>query len=255
MAFSALTENTLPFAISQAFAELGGAQKSATIVSWVNSRYPNRWNMFIVRQNLRGCSVNRPTAIKYHPDFPRFLYCRGVGQFEMYDAERHGTFDYRGYPAGEAPEESDAVEEFRELTDELEGKREFAYEAHLRDYLARNLGILEAGLVLWTGDEDESTEYNIDGKRIDILAKDRQGTPVVIELKLSRGHEKTLGQALYYRGKLKKILDVSRVRIIMVASEITDELRIASGEVSDVDLFSYALTMQVQRVGIASLDN
>lgn len=34
----------------------------------------------------------------------------------------------------------------------------------------------------------------------------------------------------------------------MVAGEITDELRLASTEVKDVDLFSYALTMQVAKL-------
>jgi hypothetical protein len=134
---------------------------------------------------------------------------------------------------------------------------QFALEAHLRDYLAKNLSILEAGLTLWNGITAESVEYDVGGRRIDILAKDASGVPVVVELKLSKGHERTLGQALYYRGKLKQSLKVSRVRIIMVAAEITDELRIASMEVSDVDVFSYKLSMQVQKVDLSpsSLDD
>jgi hypothetical protein len=137
---------------------------------------------------------------------------------------------------------------------EFQAGSTFALEAHLRDYLARNLTILEKGLRLWS-DSPPSVEYSIDNRRIDILAKDRDGVPVVVELKLSRGHERTLGQALYYRGKLKQVLKVSRVRIIMVAAEITDELRIASIEVTDVDVFSYRLTMQVQKIDFNSVEN
>ena len=123
----------------------------------------------------------------------------------------------------------------------------FAVEAHLRDYLARNLGILEQGLRLWS-EEPPSIEFPLDGRRIDILAKDSTGTPVVIELKLSRGHEKTVGQALYYRGKLRSQLGVPKVRIIMVAGEITDELRIASTELSDVALYEYSISMSVKKI-------
>ncbi len=55
----------------------------------------------------------------------------------------------------------------------------------------KNLNILESGLTLWP---NSSVEYPLEGRRIDILAKDRDGIPVVIELKLSRGHERTLGK-------------------------------------------------------------
>jgi hypothetical protein len=141
-----------------------------------------------------------------------------------------------------------------EVGEEFQPDSTFALEAHLRDYLARNLTILEKGLKLWN-ESPPSVEYSIDNRRIDILARDRDGVPVVVELKLSKGHEKTLGQALYYRGKLKQVLKSARVRIIMVAAEITEELRIASTEVTDVDVFSYRLTMQVQRVDLNSVDD
>ena len=242
------TPGTAGDAVKKAFEALGGSQRSAAVVRWINEQFPNKFADRTVRSHLRGCSVNHPTAISYHPSFPRFLYNRGGGEFELYNAERHGSFDEKGFPAGQAVFEADSEEEIREIAEEMGGGTEFAYEAHLRDYLAKNLTSLEAGLTLWTGGESGSIEYPLEGRRIDILAKDRDGVPVVIELKLSRGHERTLGQALYYRGKLKQILGVTRVRIIMVAGEITDELRIASGESLDVQLFSYALTMQVHNV-------
>jgi len=255
MAETDLGASTPSDAVKEAFEALGGVQRSSTVVRWINDQYPNRWSDEKLRNYLRGCSVNHPVAISYHPHFPRFLYNRGVGEFELYSKERHGVFDDRGYPEGQISENVTAADEIREIAQEIEGGNEFAYEAHLRDYLARNLNLLEPGLALWTGNERGSVEYPIDGRRIDILAKDRDGVPVIVELKLSRGHERTLGQVLYYRGKLKHLLGLPRVRIIMVASEITEELRIASIEVSDVDLFSYTLTMQVQRLDLKSSKN
>lgn len=242
-------------AIREAFESLGGAQTSSAVVRWIDERYPGKWEDRVLRDRLRGGSVNHPKAISYHPSWQRFLYFRGRGEFELYDKERHGFFDERGYSEGQNAESSGSTVEAGETADEFEGTGEFAYEAHLRDYLAKNLRLLEAGLTLWTGSEGDSIEYPIEGRRIDILARDREGTPVVVELKLRRGHERTLGQALYYRGKLKQLLSQSRVRIIMVASEITDELRIASAEVTDVDLFSYALTMQVEKIVLNSPGN
>jgi hypothetical protein len=240
--------DTAGFAVKHAFETLGGVQRSSAILRWIEANYPNRWNERTLYQHLRGCSVNQPTAIKYHQHFPRFLFCRAPGEFELYEPSRHGVFDDSGYAEGETPHTLNPVDELREITEEIESRSEFAYEAHLRDYLARNLHILEDGLKLWAGASSNSVEFPLEGKRIDILARDQNGVPVIIELKLSRGHERTLGQALYYRGKLRQMLGVPRVRIIMVAGEISEELRIASAEVADVDVFSYTLTMQVEKI-------
>jgi RecB family endonuclease NucS len=80
------------------------------------------------------------------------------------------------------------------------------------------------------------------------VAKDRNGVPVVIELKVSRGHEKAVGQALYYRASIKRRLNAQRVRIFIVASEIRSELRSAASEVSDMTLFEYNLAVTVRIV-------
>lgn len=124
----------------------------------------------------------------------------------------------------------------------------FAYEADLRDYLSDNLQLIEPGLQLWN--RERAIEFPVDdsGRRIDILAKDASGLPVVIELKVSRGHERTIGQSLYYRGRMKELLSVERARIIIVAREISDELRVAVRDLPDVGLFEYRLSMTLRRV-------
>jgi hypothetical protein len=71
---------------------------------------------------------------------------------------------------------------------------------------------------------------------------------VVIELKVSRGHEKVVGQALYYRAKIKQQFGVERVRIFVVAAAISPELAAAASEVSDVLLFAYTLTVKVTKL-------
>jgi hypothetical protein len=136
--------------------------------------------------------------------------------------------------------------------DEAEATQQFAVEAQLRDYLAENLGLLEAGLSQWPGENGEAVEFQVDeqgpSRRIDILAKDREGLPVIIELKVNRGHEKTIGQVLYYRSRIKQRFRKDRVRIFIVAFEISPQLKAAASEVSDVKLFNYSLTVQVTAI-------
>jgi hypothetical protein len=57
-----------------------------------------------------------------------------------------------------------------------------------------------------------------------------------------------IGQALYYRARIREKFAVNRVRIFIVAPEINPELRAAATEVSDTRLFEYALSMKVSVV-------
>jgi hypothetical protein len=136
--------------------------------------------------------------------------------------------------------------------DDPDAGTKFALEEQLRDYLAENLGILEAGLALWPVENGDAVEFQVDeqgpSRRIDILAKDRGGLPMIIELKVSRGHEKTVGQALYYRARIRHRFGAERVRIFIVAAEISPELRAAASEVSDVLMFEYSLAVKVTQI-------
>ena len=89
-------------------------------------------------------------------------------------------------------EEDDAEEEVVESS--------FAYEEDLKNYLIANLSIIETGIKIYRDENGiDGIEYPIDQnyKRVDILAIDRDEIPVVIELKVSRGYEKVIGQCLY----------------------------------------------------------
>jgi hypothetical protein len=136
--------------------------------------------------------------------------------------------------------------------DEIEAGTEFLQEQQLRDYLAENPFILEPGLSLWPVEDGDAVEFQVDeggqSRRVDILARDKSGSPVVIELKVSRGHERTVGQALYYRARVKQRFGAKRVRIFIVASIISPQLRAAASEVPDVVLFEYSLEVKVAKV-------
>jgi len=237
--------STFAEALRESLESLGGVRSKRDIASWIQDHYPNRWKPGTLAGHLNGCCVNSPKGIKNHPGFPRFLFALGNSRYELYDPDKHGAWE-NGVPAGEQPQQQG--EDGRdELTDD-DNATAFAYEEDLRDYLAKNLNILEPGLNLWTGSDKDSVEFAIEGRRIDILAKDVAGVPVVVELTVSRGHERTIGQCLYYRGKIKEILNAAKVRIIVVAQEISPELKLAAHEVPDVTLFEYSLSMTVRRL-------
>lgn len=126
----------------------------------------------------------------------------------------------------------------------------FAYEDDLRDYLSNNLSVIEPGLRLFKdNDGREGIEYPIDAdnKRVDILVIDKNDVPLVIEVKVSHGYEKVIGQCLYYRNKVKQLLNAPKVRIAIIAREITPQLKIATQDLPDIELFEYKLSVKLQR--------
>ncbi len=132
-------------------------------------------------------------------------------------------------------------------------EKQFAYERDLQSYLANNLTKIESGLKLYKQSDDVSgLEFPIDdtGRRIDILAVDATGMYVVIELKVSRGYEKTAGQVLYYQAMVKKHFNVSKVRIVIVANEVSEELKLALETIPNVELFEYKLSMELRRINL-----
>lgn len=150
---------------------------------------------------------------------------------------------YERFTAGEEVEE----EEETESSDE----RQFAYEKDLQNYLANNLSKIEPGLILYhSSDGVPGLEFQLGntGRRVDILATDKSGAYVIIELKVSRGYERTAGQVLYYQAMIKKHFGVDKVRIIIVANEVSEELKLALETVPNVELFEYKISMELKHV-------
>ena len=140
--------------------------------------------------------------------------------------------------------------------DEDEGEivteeNEFAYENDLRNYLVRNLSVIEKGLKIYAApDGTTGAEFFVPGtsRRIDILATDNQNNFVVIELKVSRGYEKVVGQTLYYQSMIKTHFKQDKVRSIIIAREITPELKAATQFLPDFELFEYQLSLTLNRI-------
>lgn len=129
---------------------------------------------------------------------------------------------------------------------------EFAYEKDLQKYLIKNLSIIEKGLKPYQTDGVSGEEFYVPGtsRRIDILAIDKQNYYVVIELKVSRGYEKVVGQTLFYQSSIKTHFNQERVRVIIIAREITNELKTATKFLPNFELFEYQLSLTLNKIAL-----
>ena len=141
-------------------------------------------------------------------------------------------------------EQLDDESQLIDLTDS-----EFAYEKDLQNFLTKNMDQIEEGLTLYQDGERNGVEFPAGRRRIDILANDKNGDLVVIELKVSRGPDRTLGQIQYYLGWVKQNIakDSQKVRGIIIASDIDDELQMACS-VTDIDLGEYSISFSLKEI-------
>ena len=135
------------------------------------------------------------------------------------------------------------------------GSTQFALEKDLQRYLADNLQIIEPGLTLFQDEDISGFEYPAGGgRRIDILAKDKLGHFVVLELKVERGYDRVVGQLLRYVNWVRKELAEpgQLVRGIIVCRTMSEDLVLACASLKDIQLFEYKLQVTVSKV--ATLD-
>jgi len=152
---------------------------------------------------------------------------------------------YEDFIVGAAPEPSESTEEddFEEVQDQ-----QFAAEADLRDFLAKNPECIEKGLKLFNSDGRTGVEYPVENGFIDIFAVDKAGKYVVIELKVARGRNKTIGQLLYYMGWVDKVLGNGPCRGMIIVKDISSDLIVATGRVPGVSLHRYKLSVSLEQV-------
>lgn len=129
-----------------------------------------------------------------------------------------------------------------------ESDQAFAAEADLRDFLARNPEVIEPKLRVAEIDGRSGIEFPIAGGRIDLLLQDQEKRYVVVELKLTKGRNKALGQLLYYMGWIDRNLGNGPCRGVVVAREISEDLVTAVSRVEGVSLFKYHLQVDLEQI-------
>jgi hypothetical protein len=214
-------------------------------VQWFREHYPNVKEGTVTAHLIR-LSTNVQTRLQYsaRPDGSDDLFFKvDSSHFRLYQSGHDPTPISAQNPK---PSEREATEQ---ALKEEEASSEFAYEHDLRDYLARNLGVIAPGLKLYEDEGIRGVEFPVGGRYIDILAEDAKGY-VVIELKVSRGYDRVVGQLLRYIGWIRQHhADPGQfVRGIIIAKEINEDLRLACSGLSDIALYEYALSVTVREV-------
>ncbi|WP_372986723.1 endonuclease NucS domain-containing protein [Marinobacter sp.] len=210
--------------------------------SWFRENYPKIKEGTIAAHLLR-MSVNSRSRVHYgaKPGEDDLFFQVDPKHFRLYQPQTDPTPIYPGNDA-----EPTVEEEVGELTEA--GSPEFAYEKDLQNYLAKNLHLLEPGLTLFEDEGINGLEFPAGGRFIDILATDSRGNFVVIELKVSKGYDRVVGQLLRYMAWIRKNQTESGqlVRGIIVARHISEDLLLACSGVQGVQLFEYELSVSLR---------
>lgn len=229
-----------------ASAPIPGKQFSReSAVEWFAKHYP-KIKEGTISAHLIRFSTNAPSRLHYgsKPD-EDLLYQVDGSHFRLYESA-----------TDRAPihSKADAVASSQEIAEPLDDQAssEFAYESDLRDFLAKNLSHIEPGLKLYQEEGITGVEFPVGGRFIDILALDAEGRFVVIELKVSRGYDRVVGQILRYMAWIKKhhAESAQDVRGIIAAREISEDLVLACSYSPNVSLYEYQLSVALKKIAV-----
>jgi RecB family endonuclease NucS len=164
--------------------------------------------------------------------------------YELYNPEKHGKYD-KGYPISIKPAEASGEKEHEEE------KISLSLERDLEEYISRNLGQIEEGLTLYSEEGSSGRQYSIDVGRIDLLAMDKGGNFVVIELKAGLATDRVIGQVLGYMRYVRKNLAKGKdVRGIIVADDFDERLKYAVAEIPKLKLKKYIVKFEFRDIEV-----
>ena len=248
--------------VKEAVEALGGKTTNIAVRDWIEKKYPGT-NPTTIGCQIIVCTVNHASRIHYSENQkPRkadgkydFLFRPATGQIEWYEPTKHGLWEI-----AEREDGSLVVREVGSVDDDIAekepgGGESFAAESHLRDYLAKNLAIVEKGLQLYVDDNGvNGVEYNTPIGRIDILAIYEEDGLLVIELKVERGSDQVCGQIMRCVGWVKRHLaDGMPVRGLVIASHISDRIRYALADVPNVEAREYQIHITLSQVSLNTI--
>jgi len=148
--------------------------------------------------------------------------------------ERSAVYRYREFLSGDKEDEAG--------DNTISGGR-FSLEADLQSSLRDNLDQISPGLVI----ADDNSEKTTKAGRIDILARDSDGTFWIIELKAGKANEKAVGQLAAYMGALAEE-ETGDIRGLLVAREFTEKARYASRTCQKISLKRYGFSFTFEDI-------
>jgi endonuclease len=217
-------------------------------IEWFAQSYPKIKEGTIFAHLIRFSS-NAPSRLHYNVKADEDLLFQIDGShFRLYDAATDPA------PIHSKSDTTISQEKFIEPS-EVQNPSEFAYESDLRDFLAKNLSLIEPGLQLYQEEGITGVEFPAGGRSIDILALDTEKHFVVVELKVSRGYDRVVGQLLRYMAWIQKhhAEPSQGVRGIIIAREISEDLKLACSYLPNVTLYEYELSVALKKIAVDSI--
>lgn len=137
------------------------------------------------------------------------------------------------------------IEESNEEKELIRGQN-LSYEKDLKNSIIYQIQDLFPGYKIF-GRDDEGIEYNIEGKRIDILLESADKTTLlVVELKSGLADYRVFGQISMYLGLLSEKFEGKILRGCIIAGEIDKGLKKASLTNKNITLKSYNMKITLQ---------
>jgi hypothetical protein len=186
-----------------------------------------------IRSYVIAMAPNHPSSIHYPSTRKRhgFFEYSGGGQFHVKEKVE--------IESEEGAEENVIEENFEEAAISLEGD--------LETFILKDITSIEEGLSPYQG--GSGRQFSVESGRIDILAIDKEGSFVVIELKAGTASDAVLAQVLAYMAEIRKTLaGQKKVRGIIVAYDFSNRLILASSQLENVDLLKYKAKFDFERV-------
>lgn len=114
-------------------------------------------------------------------------------------------------------------------------------EQDVEDYLYRRLHLIEEGLTY------VSRQVVIPDGRVDILARDKNGIYVIIELKVQDDKE-LIWQSIYYPMKIKEMFNVSSVRMITLTPSYSNSLLLPLTQLGYVEMCTFSVKVHMGKI-------
>ena len=226
--------------------DAGGHFTRQEILAWFQKQYP-KLKRGTVNAHLIVMSTNAPSRV-HHNLRPNgaddLLFQIDGSNFRLYVKASDPPPIYNEEPDQGVVEDADNGEDLPTET------HEFAYENDLKNFLANNLHVIRPSLTVYQDGDINGVEFPVGSRRLDILAMEDKRDFVVIELKVSKGYDRAIGQLLRYMGWIDKNLAEpgQKVKGMIIARSISDDLRLAKSRIPDVELFEYELSVSLRKI-------
>lgn len=226
------------FTLSDAFRQYlasAGPRTLQEIRRAISTKYPGKWKESGMQTELYGCSVNRPKAYKNFPSSPKCLYYdHNTRTYELYSVAKHGPNVWD--PAGRAT----PLHGGQAVGPENGQLKETTIRLDLEDHLRKHLDSIEQGLQL------AAEEHSPAVGRINILAKDGQGTCIPIHIVVGEATETAVGQVLKHMGFLQETNSCAP-RGILIAGDFSQAARYAAALIPNLRLLKYSVSFSLEK--------